>query len=162
MKIKGSLIGALALTAVLGISNLGVVNADDSSNIETTPLAVEYNENSNYTEKDNNTSQDEYRSGCSNQQRGQGKGQQRGQGGQLRNSYFMKSVQELAQSGVLSEQDVANIQEYQTTNRGQHHNRMNGQSCTRVDELVSKNIITEEQGIKLKQTMDKKINNLEK
>lgn len=159
MKIKGSLIGALALTAVLGISGLGVANADDSSNIETTPPAVEYNENNNYEKSDNNTYQYEYRRGCSNQQSGQyGKGKYRGEGGQMRNSYFMQSVEELAQSGILSEQDVVNIQEYHISNRGQHHNRMNDQSCTRVDEMVSKNIITEEQGQNLKETLEKNLN----
>lgn len=175
MKIKRGLIGALAITAILGVSSLGVVNADDSSNTQTTTSStVECPQDGTGTGAQDGTgigAQNKNR-GCnqsgqaneSEQTNTNGQGKQKGQGrnkaqGTIgKNSYFMKSVQELQSSGEFTEEDVQNIQEYHMNNRTYRHNKEYDGSCTKIDDMVSKNIITAEQGENLKETLEKNLN----
>lgn len=156
MRIKKGLISALAISVVLGVSSLGVVNADDSSSIETTtPATIDCSQDGTGKGPQDGTgigAQNGNR-GCGQNAKGKqnGKGKNREQGTIGKNSNFKKSIEQLQEQGVLSEEDVKNVLEYHIENKQQ---KKYDNSCTKVDDMVAKNIITAEQGEKLKSTLE--------
>lgn len=157
MKLKGKLMSTIALVAAIGMGSLGVVSADDSSTVvtdtkETTAIECP---------QDGTGPKDGTGIGAQNKQ-GQknGQGQHKGEGRQGRGGIFMKSVEELQQNGVLSEDDVKNIQDYHVKNREERQKRMYNETCTKIDEMVEQKIITAEQGQKLKEAVEKNMNNI--
>lgn len=162
MKLKGTLMSAIALAAVIGIGNLGIANADDSS------TAVKDAKESTTIEcpQDGTCPKDGTGVGAQNKQgqkngQGKGQGQRKGEGRQGRGQIFMKSVEELQQSGVLSEDDVKNIQDYHVKNREERQKRMYNETCTKIDEMVEQKIITAEQGQKLKEAVENNMNSVQ-
>lgn len=161
MKLKGKLMSTIALVAAIGMGSLGVVSADDSSTVvtdtkETTAIECP---------QDGTGPKDGTGIGAQNKQgqkngQGKGQGQHKGEGRQGRGGIFMKSVEELQQNGVLSEDDVKNIQDYHVKNREERQKRMYNETCTKIDEMVEQKIITAEQGQKLKEAVEKNMNNI--
>lgn len=168
MKLKGKLISTLALVAAIGMGSLGVVNADDSSTVVTDAkesTTIECPQDGTGTgPKDGTGVGAQNKQGQKNGQgngQGKGQGQHKGEGRQGRGGIFMKSVEELQQSGVLSEDDVKNIQDYHVKNREERQKRMYNETCTKIDEMVEQKIITAEQGQKLKEAVENNMNSVQ-
>ncbi|MGL5695296.1 MAG: hypothetical protein ACRCXA_14545 [Peptostreptococcaceae bacterium] len=85
-----------------------------------------------------NESKDIHNNGC----RGKGK------------CIFESTLNELKESGVLTEEDIKNIQKYRQEER---QAMMKEISHERVDKMVKDNVITSEKGQQLKDALDKKI-----
>ena len=68
-----------------------------------------------------------------------------------------ESVDELQKSGVLTDEDVKNIDAYHQKLREQRKEEMNKKRDTVIDDMVNQKVISAEKGEKLKSTIDKNI-----
>ena len=77
-----------------------------------------------------------------------------------------ESVNELKESGVLTEDDVKNIDSYMTKDRQAKEKEIKEQiynnECEKIDKMVSEKIISKEKGDKLKAAVKENIKNSKK
>lgn len=135
MKINKSTLSAIILATAVCTTNISIVNAQGMLEEKDTNIQVEC---------PNNNCQKPCP--CKIQRR----------------SLLMQSVQELQKDGTLSKQDVQKIKEFRKKEREEMKQRILQSQCKKVDQMVKEKVITKQQGIKLKQTMEKNLNNLEK
>lgn len=137
MKIKKSTLSAIILASAICTTNLGIVNAQG--------MLEETDTNTNIqVECPNNNCQKPCP--CKMQRR----------------SLLMQSVQELQKDGTLSKEDVQNIKEFRRKEKEEMKQRILQAQCKKVDQMVKEKVITKQQGVKLKQTMEKNLNNLDR
>ena len=76
----------------------------------------------------------------------------------MRGKHLIKeSVDELQKSGVLTGEDVKNIDAYHQKLREQRKEEMKKKRDAIIDDMVTQKVITKEKGEKLKSTIDKNI-----
>ncbi len=76
----------------------------------------------------------------------------------MRGKHLIKeSVEELQKSGVLTNEDVKNIDAYHQKLREQRKEEMKKKRDAMIDDMVTQKVITKEKGEKLKSTIDKNI-----
>ena len=76
----------------------------------------------------------------------------------MRGKHVIKeSIEELQKSGVLTDEDVKNIDAYHQKIREQRKQEMKKKRDAMIDDMVTENVITKEKGQKLKSTIDKNI-----
>lgn len=77
-----------------------------------------------------------------------------------------ESVDELKESGALTEQDVKNIDSYMSKERqvkeAEIKEKIYNSECEKIDKMVSGKVITKAQGEKLKATVKENIDNMKK
>ena len=77
-----------------------------------------------------------------------------------------ESVNQLKESGLLSDEDVKKIDSYMTKDReskeAEIKEKIYNEECEKIDAMVSQKIITKEQGEKLKSTVKENIQNMKR
>lgn len=80
-----------------------------------------------------------------------------GHGKMMGKNVFKESVNELQKSGILTSEDVKNIDAYHEKLREQRKEEMKKKREAVIDNMVNEKVITAEKGEKLKETINKKI-----
>lgn len=75
---------------------------------------------------------------------------------------FEKSIKELKDSGVLNDEDLKKMDEYNKRLEEQRKEEMKKKRHERIDSMVNENVISHQKGEKLKQAIDKNIEELGK
>lgn len=75
---------------------------------------------------------------------------------------FEKSIKELKDSGVLNDEDLKKMDEYNKKLEEQRKEEMKKKRHERIDSMVNENVISHQKGEKLKQAIDKNIEELGK
>ncbi len=79
-----------------------------------------------------------------------------------REGSMRKSINQLKDEGVLTEKEVNNIYNYMNEQRKNNEMNMKEriylEKCKKIDDMISKNIISKEKGEKLKVTIKQNIN----
>lgn len=70
---------------------------------------------------------------------------------------FEESINELRESGVLSENDINKINEYMKKEHEQRKVEMKKKRDEKIDNMVNENVISKDKGNKLKEAIDKSI-----
>ena len=70
---------------------------------------------------------------------------------------FDESINELKESGVLSESDINKINEYMKKEHEQRKAEMKKKRDEKIDNMVNENVISKDKGNKLKEAIDKNI-----
>lgn len=133
MKLKKSTISAFALASILCLTSVGMVNAQGALEDVSTDTQVQC---------PNNNCQKA--APCKHGRRG----------------IFMKSVEELQKNGTLSEKDVENIKEFRKKEKEEMKQRILQEKNSKIDEMVKEKVITQEQGTKLKEAVEKNMNSI--
>lgn len=79
---------------------------------------------------------------------------------------FRESMDDLQESGVLTDEDIKNIDEYMDKERTKKNAEIKEEiyknECEKIDTMVSQKVITKEKGNKLKSAVKKNLDELEK